>query len=89
MVCLATVYLENDGQREEVMRDVAGIVAESGGLQLFPFLGEGKRFQARIKSIDLVRNSIVLARIVTDPPQAGFGDQKEGSASIRGLSMPL
>jgi predicted RNA-binding protein len=59
-MCLATVYVEDNGQREEVMQDVAWIQPERGGLQLITFLGESKRFQARIKSIDMVNGSIVL-----------------------------
>ena len=76
-MCLATVYVEDDGQQEEVMRDVAWIEPESRGLQLITLLGESKRFQARIKSIDLVRGSIVL-EMTTDPPQAVSSDQKIG-----------
>ena len=67
-MCLATVYVEDGGQREEVMRDVAWIKPESGGLQLITFLGEGRLFQAKIKSVDLVNGSIVLERMATNPP---------------------
>jgi len=77
-VCLATVYLEDEGQREEVMRDVAWIVPESGGLELFPLLGESRLFQARIKSIDLVNGSIVLERMAADAARAGFDGQRNG-----------
>jgi predicted RNA-binding protein len=59
-MCLATVYVEDDGQREKVMQDVAWIEPENGGLQLITLLGESKLFEARIKSIDLVKGSIVL-----------------------------
>jgi len=59
-MCLATVYIDNNGQEEEVMRDVARIKPESKGLLLFGFLGERKFLQARIKSIDLLNSSIVL-----------------------------
>jgi predicted RNA-binding protein len=68
MMCLATVYVEDDGQREKVMQDVAWIKPESGGLELITFLGESRRFQARIKSIDLIKGSIVL-EMATDPFQ--------------------
>jgi predicted RNA-binding protein len=60
MMCLATVYVEDDGQREKVMQDVAWIEPENGGLQLITLLGESRLFEARIKSIDLVKGSIVL-----------------------------
>jgi predicted RNA-binding protein len=61
-MCLATVYIDNNGQEEEVMRDVAWIEPESQGVLLISFLGERKLFQTRIKSIDLVHGSIVLER---------------------------
>ena len=39
-MCLATVYIEDDGQREKVMQDVAWIEPANGGLQLITFLGD-------------------------------------------------
>jgi predicted RNA-binding protein len=66
MMCLATVYVEDDGQREEVMQDVARIKPESGGLQLISFLGESRRFRAKIKSVDLVNGLVVLERMIAD-----------------------
>ncbi|RLC87558.1 MAG: hypothetical protein DRI79_08460 [Chloroflexi bacterium] len=68
-MCLATVYIEDDGQREEVMQDVAWIKPESSGLQLINFLGESRLLQARIKSVDLVDGLIVLERMTADLPQ--------------------
>jgi predicted RNA-binding protein len=78
MMCLATVYVENDGQQEEVMQDVAWIRPQSGGLQLISFLGESRLFQAQIKSIDLVNGSIVLERMTTNPSQNGIQLEEEG-----------
>lgn len=60
-MCLATAYLEHNGQTEEVMDDVAWIRPQDHGLQLVTFLGESKLFQAQIKSIDLVKGLIILA----------------------------
>jgi len=71
-MCLATVYVEKDGQQEEVMQDVAWIRPQSGGLQLISFMGESRLFQAEIKSIDLVHSSIVLERMTANPPQNGI-----------------
>lgn len=59
-MCLATAYIDNNGQEEEVMRDVAWIQPESQGVLLINFLGERQLFQTRIRSIDLVHGSIVL-----------------------------
>ncbi len=61
-MCLATVYVDNDGQKEEVMRDVAWIEPESQGVLLIGFLGERQVFHTRIKSIDLMHSSIVLEK---------------------------
>jgi predicted RNA-binding protein len=82
MMCLATVYIENEGHREEVMQDVAWIRPQGGGLQLISFMGENRLlFQAEIKSIDLVKSSIVLETMTTNPPQNGI--QLEGESDDR------
>jgi len=59
-MCLATVYIDSNDQKKEVMRDVAWIEPESQGVLLISFLGERQLFHTRIKSIDLVHGSIVL-----------------------------
>lgn len=76
-MCLATVYVEDDGQKEEVMQDVAWIRPQSGGLQLISFMGESRLLQAEIKSIDLVNSSIVLEKMPTNPPQNGIQLEEE------------
>jgi predicted RNA-binding protein len=77
-MCLATVYIENEGQKEEVMQDVAWIRPQGGGLQLISFMGESRLlFQAEIKSIDLVNSSIVLETMTTNPPQNGIQLEEE------------
>ena len=65
-MCLATVYIENDGQREKLMQDVAWIKSESRGLQLMTLLGESRLVQAHIESIDLMNSSIVLKKMATE-----------------------
>ena len=80
-MCLATVYVESDGQRKEVMHDVAWIKREDGRLQLVTLMGETKVFQAEIKGIDLMNSLIVLQRMPTDLRQTisgGEADQEEG-----------
>jgi predicted RNA-binding protein len=71
-MCLATVYIEDDGQREKVMQDVAWIKPVDGGLQLISFLGESKLFQAHIESIDLMNSLIVLKRVTTESATEGI-----------------
>jgi predicted RNA-binding protein len=65
-MCLATVYVENDGQRQEVMRDVARIRCQGGHLQLVTLMRESQLLDARIKSIDLMNSSIILERATSN-----------------------
>ena len=76
-MCLATVYVENDNQKEELMQDVAWIEAGSGGLQVITFMGESRLLQAEIKSIDLVHSSIVLEKVTVNPPRNGVQLEEE------------
>jgi predicted RNA-binding protein len=66
MMCLATVYVEKDGQREEVMRDVAWIRCQGGHLQLVTLMRETQLLDATIKSIDLMNSSIILERATSN-----------------------
>ena len=59
-MCLATVYLDRNGRREEVMRDVAWIEPEGSGFLLISFLGEKRMLASKMKSIDLLHGDIVL-----------------------------
>jgi predicted RNA-binding protein len=76
-MCLATVFIEDDGRREQVMQDVAWIKPANGGLQLTTLLGESRLFQAQIESIDLMNSLIVLKRMTTDSPEGASGDQRD------------
>jgi predicted RNA-binding protein len=75
-MCLATVFIEDDGQREQVMQDVAWIKPADGGLQLTTLLGESRLFQAQIESIDLM-NSLIVLKMTVDSPEGVPGDQKD------------
>ena len=75
-MCLATVYLERDGDREEVMHDVAWINPGKRGLKLTTLLGESRMFRAQIQSIDLMRGSIVLK-------ETPAGSLPMGNAALR------
>lgn len=59
-MCLATAYLEENGQQKPVMEDVAFIEPEHDALRLVTFLGESKRFHSKIKRVDLLNGSIIL-----------------------------
>jgi predicted RNA-binding protein len=59
-MCLATVHVERNGEKEEVMRDVAWIEFEQEGIRLVTLMGEQKLLQYSIKSIDLVNGAVVF-----------------------------
>ncbi len=62
-MCLATVYVDmGDGQKEEVMQDVAFIEFKGQGFLLTTILGEEKVFPAgsKVKNIDLLNGSMVI-----------------------------
>jgi len=59
-VCLATVYVDKNGAKEEVMRDVGWIKPEGGSLRLIGFMGESRLVQATIKDINLMSSTVIL-----------------------------
>ena len=76
-MCLATVFIEDDGQRKQVMQDVAWIKPADGGLQLTTLLGESRLFQAQIESIDLMNSLIVLTRMTADSAEGVPADHRD------------
>lgn len=65
-MCLATVYVERNGEKEELMRDVAWVKPTDCGLRLMGLMGETRLVQAKIKDIDLMSSSITLQGATSD-----------------------
>ena len=62
-MCLSSVYIDSNGQQEEVMRDVAQMEAKSNGFVLIGLLGEQKFVQGKVSRIDFVdKHSVVLKK---------------------------
>ncbi len=60
-MCLSTVYLDSEGQREEVMSQVVYIEAKNNGFLLISLLGDKKHVQGKIQTIDFVdAHSVVI-----------------------------
>jgi predicted RNA-binding protein len=59
-MCLATAYIENNGQKEEVMQDVAWVEFEGETVGLMTLMGDKKLVKARIKKIDLMNGFITF-----------------------------
>lgn len=76
-MCLATVYVERNGEQEEVMHDVAWIRPEGRGLRLIGLMGENRLVQAQIKDIDLMKSSIVLVGMTGDLREMVPDDQQD------------
>ncbi len=62
-MCLSTAYVIDNGQKEEVMNDVAFLRAEDNGFMLTTLLGDNRFVQGRIESIDFMNeHSIVFTK---------------------------
>jgi predicted RNA-binding protein len=59
-MCIATVYLDTNGEQKEVMRDVIRIEAENGRFQLVNLLGEEKYLEGKLKRIDFWEEHAVV-----------------------------
>ena len=59
-MCLSTVYIGMDGERQEVMKDVAQMVFTKGGYRLVGLLGDEKFVAGNIRSVDFIDEHIVI-----------------------------
>jgi predicted RNA-binding protein len=59
-MCQATVYLAQDGQEEEIMRDVILLEPVEDGLRLQVFFEEPVVVKARVSRIDFLKHSVTL-----------------------------
>ena len=59
-MCQATVYLAQDGQEKELMRDVVLLEPVQDGLLLQAFFEEPVTVQARIERIDFLKHTVTL-----------------------------
>ncbi len=60
-MCIATVYVDTNGELKEAMRDVIYIEVENGRFQLVNLLGEEKYLEGKLKRIDFwEEHSVVI-----------------------------
>jgi len=59
-MCIATVYIDEAGQREEVLQDVISVEASNHGILLTTLLGEEKVLKAKIKYIDFLKHTVTI-----------------------------
>lgn len=59
-MCQATVYLAQDNQEEEIMRDVILLEPVAGGLRLSAFFEEPVTIKARVNRVDFLKHRVTL-----------------------------
>jgi predicted RNA-binding protein len=59
-MCIATVYVDADGELKEAMRDVVWIEAEDNRFRLISLLGEEKCLEGRLRHIDFWKEHSVV-----------------------------
>jgi predicted RNA-binding protein len=59
-MCQATVYLVEDGQEKEILRDVVLLEPAEDGLRLQAFFEEPITVQARVERIDFLKHTVTL-----------------------------
>ena len=62
-MCQATVYLVQDGQEREIMRDVVLLEPAEDGLRLQAFFEEPVTIQARVERIDFLKHTVTLVPV--------------------------
>jgi predicted RNA-binding protein len=69
-MCQATVYLDQDGQEQEIMRDVVLLEPAEAGVRLYAFFEEPVVVRAQVSRIDFMKHSVTL----TPLEEKGHGD---------------
>lgn len=59
-MCLSTVYMRTNDTDQELMRDVARVEAEDGGVWLINLLGEKRFVEGTVRTIDLIDEHLVV-----------------------------
>jgi predicted RNA-binding protein len=59
-MCQATVYLVQDGQEREIMRDVVLLEPAEDGLRLQAFFEEPVVVRAKVSHIDFLKHTVTL-----------------------------
>jgi predicted RNA-binding protein len=61
-MCEAKVYLGDDGEEQQIMRDVVLVQPEGDAYLLVNLLGEQKLVQGRIERIDFLKHTVHLSQ---------------------------
>ena len=61
-MCEATIYLTDDGQEKEIMREVVLVQPEGDAWLLVSLLGEQKLVRGTIKKLDFLKHTVHLSQ---------------------------
>ena len=59
-MCIATVYAEGSENNESIMQDVVKMKFTDNGISLLDILGEEKRLDASVKSVDFIKHTVTI-----------------------------
>jgi predicted RNA-binding protein len=59
-MCQASVYVIQDGQEKEIMRDVILLESARNGVRLATFFDEPQTVRARVRRIDFLKHRVIL-----------------------------
>jgi len=59
-MCQATVFLIQDGQEKEIMRDVILLEPDQNGIRLATFFEEPQVVRGRVRHIDFLKHRVLL-----------------------------
>jgi predicted RNA-binding protein len=59
-MCIATVYVEGSENNESIMQDVVKMRFIDDGISLMDILGEEKRLDASVKSVDFIKHTVTI-----------------------------
>ena len=62
-MCLAKVYLDNNGKKELLLEEVAVVEVVGGQLMLRTIFNERKSVDANIKQIDFANSNVILEKL--------------------------
>ncbi|MCK4444469.1 MAG: CooT family nickel-binding protein [Thermoplasmata archaeon] len=59
-MCESTIFLEKEGEREEIMKDVAKIFIKGDQVTFLGLLGEEKTITGELTLVDSVKHEVIV-----------------------------
>ena len=59
-MCIATIYVNGEDTGESVMQEVVKMNIDDRNISCRDILGEEKRFDATVKSVDFIKHHVII-----------------------------